>query len=175
MAIGSGQLIQMAIEIERIGIEFYEHLKRNFKPGTPGYRTLIMLRDDEIEHRKKYQLLMKQVEVEKRKIFSFSDKEISEMRTIVDRKIFDQFETAMKYLSDSPDIPQVLLYAIGIEYDTFYFFNRLADRVIPAEKDVIKEIIKEEKTHIEKLMGLRLKYKFNIQNKTNEKGQKENK
>lgn len=160
MLIKSKQILHMALEIEQKGIEFYDRLKELFVQGTKSYVTLVMLRNDEVSHKEKYKILAKRIQSERKEVFNFTQKELEEITILINNKIFDEMENAVRFFGADPDISLILLYAIGVEYDTFYFYNKMVEKVIPAEKDLIKEILREEKGHIEKLMFLRTQLKF---------------
>lgn len=160
MAIPGEKAILLAIEIEKKGVHFYNELRKVFDSHSPAYHVFSTLVDEELKHKKIYEMLLNKIKVEKRKIINFTAAEIKGIQNLIEGKIFDQMEKALRYISQSLDLSQILLYALGFELDTYYFFQKLDEKIVPAEKEIIKNILKEEKSHIEKLIKMRSEYKY---------------
>ncbi|MDD5067887.1 MAG: hypothetical protein PHF84_12645 [bacterium] len=160
MAVAGEKIVMLAIQIESAGIEFYTALKRMFSPHSSSFEIIESLLLDEYKHKKTYEILLNKIKVEKKKIIEITPKEIEGIRALVEGKIFDQTEKAVKYVSQNLDLSQLLLYALGFELDTNYLFEKLEEKIIPAEKEIIRTILKEERTHIEKIIKLRAEIKY---------------
>ncbi len=161
MIVSGESLIMMAIQIEEAGIQFYGELKKLFSKHSSEYKIVEFLQDEEKKHKKLYQTLRNKIKSEKRRLVDFTEEEIHNIRAFVESKVFDEVESARKYMIENrKDIPKILLYALAIELDTVYFFSKIEEKILPSEKEIIKDIIKEENSHVEKLIELREKIKF---------------
>ena len=152
--------IMMAIQTEEAGIEFYDALKKSFPSESAKYKLFEFLQKDEEKHRIIFKRLQSQVKVEKRRIVNFAEKEIENIKIIVKAKIFDEMEKAKECLFQEIDLSQILLCAIGIELDSVYFYEKIGEKILPSEKDIIKSIVKEEKSHVDKLISIRTELRF---------------
>ncbi|MBU1078306.1 MAG: hypothetical protein KKH98_13495 [Spirochaetes bacterium] len=155
MIVSGEKVLLMAIKIEEVGIDFYHQL-HVFTGKKKIFNSILnKLMNDKIKHKKIYQKLLKSIKVKKSQYLKFSKKEIKQIKLFVEGKIFNQIERAKAYISELNDISEVLLYALGFELDSLYFFEQIADKIVPAEKSIIQTIIKEEKSHVDQIILLR--------------------
>ncbi|MBN1898297.1 MAG: ferritin family protein [Spirochaetes bacterium] len=153
-------ILMMAIQIEKSGIEFYRDLQQKFSPHSEVYKILGLLWKDEMKHKQSFEKLLATLKVEKMK--TFYPKEVSRVTSFIEKKLFGDIEKAREYLekyTEKQDMAEVFLYAIGIEMDTVYLYEKISAKIIPAEKDFMNAIIYEERSHVNKLKDLRAKIK----------------
>ena len=152
----SGELaIMMAIQTEEAGIELYDALKKSSPSESEKYKLFEFLQKDEEKHRTIFKRLQSEIKVEKRRIVNFTKQEIENIKIIIQAKIFDEIEKTKEYLFQKINLSQILLCAIGIELDSVYFYEKIGEKILPSEKDIIKSIVKEEKSHVDKLISIR--------------------
>lgn len=160
MIVAAEKVIMMAIHIEEVGRDFYKNLMDSIDRTSSFHRILSSLMMDEIKHKKIYERLLSKIRREKQSLIELRKDELEKIMLFVEDKIFDQLKKAENFVKNAGDISQIILYALGFELDTVYFFEKIEDKIIPAEKAVIQTIIKEEKSHVEQLILLKSMIKY---------------
>ncbi|MBF0457636.1 MAG: ferritin family protein [Nitrospirae bacterium] len=138
------EVIEMAVRTEVLGNSYYNDLAAKFKGG----------------NREVYELFTKLAEAEKNHIIAFTAlkekvgeeepdnwQDISEyMRAFVESAFFLGKDKAMLHMQNVADPLHAVGLAIGFEKETLLYFYTIRDSV--KEKNIVNEIIEEEKHHI---------------------------
>lgn len=148
-----GELIDIAVAIERNGLAFYESLLDSTQ-GLEARTAYKDLGDKEREH----------IGVFRNMLGSLKDDRLPEQYTVeydhylkalVDSSVFTDDrvarEMAQKVSSDAEAI-QIGIYA---EKDSILFYSELRELVRRADREVVDNIIKEERSHLRQLSDLR--------------------
>ncbi len=164
MIIQGKTLLKLAIEIEKIGEEFYTQLKKLFPKDSKEYKLFEKLIDVERKHRKIFEKTFRDLKVEQLQNIKVNKEELLHIRELVEGKIFDDIKSAKIFIEKDPGVLHLINYAIGFEIDSLYFYQQIEPFILPVEKEVIKTVIREEKKHIKMLMNYRIELKFKNHN-----------
>lgn len=137
------EAIEMAIQTEKIGYEFYSSMAEKFKSDAELNDLFSILSRKEKVHEKMFSEL-KDIIGEKE-----PDEwgEVSNyMRAIVESAFFLGKDSAAVHMENIRDIKGAVGFAIAFEKETMLFFYGIRDAV--KEKDIVDEIINEERSHI---------------------------
>lgn len=146
------EAIEMAVQTEKIGYEFYSGMAEKFKENGELHDLFSTLAKKEQVHEKMFSELKDII----------GDKEPDDwemvgsyMRAIVESAFFLGRDKATMHIQNIQDINGAVGFAIAFEKETMLFFYGIRDAV--KEKDIIEEIINEEKSHIMWLTRFRKK------------------
>lgn len=148
------EVIEQALQTERLGYEFYSTMKERFKDDERFTRLFTTLADKELAHEKRFSELLDIIKDEEPQDWE----EASEyLRAIVESEFFLGKNKALPSLSHVKSIDDAINFAIGFEKETLLYFYGLLGSV--KEKEVVEEIISEEKSHIKWLTAFRESFK----------------
>lgn len=145
------EALNIAVETEKLGIEFYGKLVDLVKDKQLK-EFFEHLRQEEARHLVKYLDLKKQYEQRDKKI-EFEDEVQLYFRAISESEIFKKAGMTIKEL-ENISLKEAVTRALEFEKDTLLFFYSLWDTVEPEHKDVLREIVREERSHIIRLNNL---------------------
>ncbi len=145
------EVIEQAVQTERLGYQFYTGMAERFK-GDQGLGPLFTtLAEKEQKHEKTFSEL-KEV-VGDREVEGWE--EVSQyMRAISESEFFLGKNKALPSMEGIKTVGDAVKFAIGFEKETLLYFLGIRDAV--KEKDVVDEIINEEKSHIRWLAAFKV-------------------
>ena len=134
------EVIEQAVQTERLGCEFYTAMAKRFKENDKLKNLFEMLAVNEQQHEKRFSELKNKIKNEE--IEGWGD--VSQyLRAIVESEFFLGRNKSLEHVKTIVD---ALNFALGFEKETLLYYHSLKD--IIDEKDVMNDIIKEEKQHI---------------------------
>ncbi len=137
------EVVEQAIRTERLGFEFYTTIAKRFEKDGGLKKLFETLAAKELTHEKTFLELKDMIGDEEPESWD----EIAEyMRAIVESEFFLGKNKALPSLEHVKTVEDAVSYAIGFEKDTLLHFYGLRDAV--KEKDMVDEVINEEKSHI---------------------------
>jgi len=140
------EALNTAVETEKLGIEFYGKLFDTVKDKELKelFKTL---REEEAEHLVKYINLKK--EYEKRgRIVDLGEEAQLFLKALSESEIFKEADMILKKFKEGMGIKEAVSYALEFEKQTLLFFYYLWDVIEPKHRDILTEILKEERNHI---------------------------
>ena len=151
----SGQeILEMAIIIEEKGFEFYNTYAEDAK-NEKIKKLFEYLGGEEINHKKMFQGFLDGIEKGEFSI-SYANEEVEQyFKAVVDSRVFDDPNFAIQLAKDTEDEIKAIDLAIGFEKDTILFYYELVGLVKEKTKDIIMDIIKEEKKHVQNLSKIK--------------------
>jgi rubrerythrin len=153
------EVIEMAVQIERNGYAFYQEATRRKDLDAKAVDFLALLRDQELSHEKIFLAMRDDTDVVN--LDQSQDWELvaSYLKTIVDARLFNTEDAAIKLATKAQGIKEVLDFAIGFEKDTLLYFHTIKD-MLKSEKALaaVARIIHEEISHVLRLT----EYKANL-------------
>ncbi len=155
LKIDARDVLQFAIRIEEDGEMFYS--RAAFTADDKNVADLFNeLAAEEVRHKLAFEdLLSRAKEIAPPE--SYPGEYIGYLRDYIDGKIV--FSRSKKTeLENVHDVAAALDFAIGREADSITYYQELRAYVSPGERPPIEKIINEERTHLEKLSGLRKNY-----------------
>ncbi len=137
------EVIEQAIQTERLGYQFYTEMAKRFGENEGLKKLFETLAVKELRHEKTFSELKEISGTEEPEGWD----EVSQyLRAIVESEFFlgkDKSLPSLKHLEKASD---AVNFAIGFEKETLLYFYAIRDMV--KGKEVIDEIINEEKSHI---------------------------
>lgn len=137
------EVLEQAIQTERLGYQFYTSMAERFKDNGELKNLFNTLAEKEVQHEKTFTELMEMVGDRTEEGW---DEVSLYLRAIVESEFFLGKNKALPSMEGIRDISQAVGYAIAFEKETLLYFYGIRDAV--KEKDIVDEIINEEKSHI---------------------------
>lgn len=139
------EIIEMAVQTERIGYQFYTTMAQKFKNDAELVKLFTTMADKEKSHEKTFTDLKGLVA--KSGIEPLDWDEVTKyMRAFVESEFFLGKGKSLPSLDHIKTVKDAVKFAIGFEKETFLYFSEL--RNIVREKELVDEILNEEKSHI---------------------------
>jgi rubrerythrin len=137
------EIIEQAVQTERLGYEFYTLQSKKFDDREELLKLFELLAGQELKHEKTFSELKEKLTEEQLENWE----EVAKyLRAIVESEFFLGKNKSPPSLHHIKTVEDVIYYAIGFEKETLLYYNALRDSV--REKEIIDEIIKEERSHI---------------------------
>ncbi len=144
------EVLEMAVAIEEKGKAYYQGFAQK-APNAKLKELFRFLAEEETRHQIKFQ------ELHQKNIVSppplpYDWAEVQRyLKVITDSRFFAPGERGIGKVGSGKNEEEVIRLAIGFEKETILFYSELSNLVLPEDAEVIREIIKEEKSHIQKL------------------------
>ena len=139
------EIIEMAIQTEKLGFQFYTSIGEKFKNDAKLAALFSTLASKEKHHEKLFTDLKDSVA--KNGTEAIQWEEVSNyMRAFVESEFFLGKGKALPSMDHLKTVQDAVQFAIGFEKETLLYFIEL--RTIVKEKAVIDGVINEEKSHI---------------------------
>ena len=146
------EIIELAIQIEKKGYTFYNKALERKNLSSNSTELLQKLRDDEIVHEKTFKKMRTKLEQEEITLSGDWQEVSSYLRTIPNSHIFSKPDAAIKLATSANNEKELIKNAIQFEKDTLLFFNFIYKKIEGQKvKKILKKIIEEEVSHVEKL------------------------
>jgi rubrerythrin len=137
------EVVEQAIRTERLGYEFYTTMAKRFEKDERLKKLFENLAGKELVHEKTFLELKEMLGDEEPESWD----EISEyLRAIVESEFFLGREKSLPSLDHVKTVGDAVTFAMGFEKETLLHFYSLRDAV--KEKDMVDEVINEERSHI---------------------------
>jgi len=149
----ASELLEFAIQIEKNGEVFYLKVSKNIS-SYEIRETFLYLAEEEINHRKLYEELLKTVEDYQPKEI-YPDEYFKYLRAYADQHIFVKKEEIEEKASKVKSEIEAIDIGIGFEKDSILFYLEMRNLVSDREKAVIDKIIEEERKHYNKLVEVK--------------------
>ena len=137
------EVIEQAIQTEKLGCEFYTTMAKRFEDVEKLKNLFGMLAFKEQQHEKKFLELKEKTRYE---IPENWEEASLYLRAIVESEFFLGKEKSLPPLKNVISTTEAINFAIGFEKETLLYFYTLRDVI--REKEIVDEIIKEERSHI---------------------------
>jgi rubrerythrin len=147
------EIFQMALQIERNGVRFYQRAAQGVKETSASQLLLRLAAMEEVHEKTFAGMRAELTEAErKKKIFDPEDQASAYLRAWADHHVFDVRTDPAGKLTGKEKMEDILQIAIGLEKDSIVFYLGMKDS-IPERmgRGRIDEIIKEEMRHIDAL------------------------
>lgn len=146
------EILEMAIKTETLGYQFYTDMAEKFKKNDGLVKLFTTLASKEKVHEKTFTGL--KAIVAKSGTEAVEWEEVSNyMRAFVESEFFLGRGKALPSMEGLKTVQDAVKFALGFEKETLLYFFEL--RSIVKEKEMVDEIINEEKSHIRWLDAFR--------------------
>jgi rubrerythrin len=137
------EVLEQAVQTEKLGYEFYASMAERFAENEELKKLFDTLALKERSHEKRFSDLKDKVRDDKLVDWN----EVSKyLRVIVESEFFIGKEKSLPSLEHVATVSDAVKFALGFEKETLLYFYAVRDVV--QEKNVVDEIISEEKSHI---------------------------
>ena len=150
------EVLEMAIQTEKLGAEFYTNMAEKFKENEEFNKLFILLAEKEKEHENVFHALMENMGSSYQMPDNWGEA-AKYLRAIVESEYFLGDDKVLPNFSHLETAQDVINYAITFEKVTLLYYLELSDVV--KDKEAIYDIINEEKGHIVWLSGYRKQLK----------------
>jgi rubrerythrin len=144
------EVVEQAVQTEKIGREFYYSMAKKFHDNHELKELFEVLASQELKHEKIFTELEKQIRDGEPEGWD----EISlYLNALVDAEFFLGRDKSLSAVKSVKTAAEAIKFALGFERETLLYYHGLRETI--KEKDIVDEIIKEEKRHIVWLNNLR--------------------
>lgn len=150
--LSASEVVLFAVKIEETGQYFYRTFAEKLESEAEK-EILNYLADEEAKHIKIFETMLKSVEKFKPSI-SYPDEYFAYLQAYADNIIFVQ-DTLEKEVLKINNVKDAADFGIRRELDSILYYQEIKSLVPEKEKDLIDEIIKEERKHFLKLSSLK--------------------
>ena len=137
------ELVEMAVQTERLGYAFYTEVAEKFKDNDALHELFATLARKEKGHERVFSALLSKVGTAD---LEGPEEVASYMRALVEREFFLGSDKSLPSLERVGTVRDAVDFALGFEKETLLYFVGLQG--IVAEKGIVQEIIDEEQSHI---------------------------
>ncbi len=137
------EVIEQAVQTEKLGYEFYNSMTKRFKENDELKRLFEILAKKELQHEKTFSELKEITGDEAPEEWEVVSQYL---RAIVESNFFLGQDKSLSSFNDAKTAEEAINFAIGFEKETLLYFYGMKDVV--KEKKIIDKIINEEKSHI---------------------------
>jgi len=141
------EILEMAIQTEKLGFQFYTSIAEKFKKDGGLFKLFTTLADKEKVHEKTFKGLKDSVAKSGVNVEPVQWEEVSNyMRAFVESEFFLGKSKALPSMDHIKTVADAVKFAIGFEKETLLYFMEL--KSVVKDKDAVEEVINEEKSHI---------------------------
>ena len=152
----ASEIYQFAIRIEENGEKFYRKMAK--KLDEPKIKELFtFIADEEIQHKKIFENMLSKIESYEPPE-SYPGEYFEYLRAYVDNVLFsiNKFDEDVEKIHNALEAIQ---FAIDKELDSVLYYQEMRNVVLAHQKELIKNIIEEERKHVVKLSEIKRKIK----------------
>ena len=139
------EIMEMAIQTEKLGYQFYTGMAEKFKKDDGLVKLFTTLANKEKVHERTFTGLKDMVAKHGTEPIEWEEV-TNYMRAFVESQFFLGRAKALPSMDHVKTVQDAVLFALGFEKETLLYFFEL--RSIVKEKEVVDEVINEEKSHI---------------------------
>jgi rubrerythrin len=137
------EAIEQAVQTEKLGYEFYTTLAERLKKDEGLNKLFTTLAGKELKHERTFKELLGIIKDEEPVDW---DEAEQYLRAIVESEFFLGKNKSLPSLTKVKTVEDAVNFALGFEKETLLYFYGIKDAV--KEKEVVEEIINEERSHI---------------------------
>lgn len=151
-AFSINEIIEMAVQIERNGYAFYHEATKRKDLNPTSLEFISWLRDQELDHERTFLKLRDDGDMQDLELTQDWEMVSAYLKTIVDGRIFNSEESAIRQATEAKDLATLVDHAITFEKDTLLYFHTLSDNISnPKALVALRRIINEEVSHVMRL------------------------
>lgn len=148
----ANEVIEMAVQIERSGYEYYQHALKRHDLDEETKKLLVFLGDQEKKHEQQFMKMRNEIDNSDLESSNHWDEVSDFLKTVVNTRIFSDPDSAISKARDSKSKAELLKNAMQFEKDTLLFYHSLHNLTEDEHvKETLEQIIVEEMSHIVRL------------------------
>jgi rubrerythrin len=137
------EAVEQAVQTEKLGYEFYTTLAEKLKKDEGLNKLFSTLAVKELKHEKTFKELLELIKDEEPVDWEEAEQYL---RAIVESEFFLGKNKSLPSMQNVKTVEDAVNFALGFEKETLLYFYGIRDAV--KEKEVVEEIINEERSHI---------------------------
>lgn len=145
MGFSTKEVVEQAVQTEKLGYQFYTAMAERFKKDEDLKKLFDFLATKELQHEKIFSELMNKVSESEKEPEGWEDV-AQYLRAIVESEFFLGKNKSLPSLEHVKTVADAVDFALNFEKETLLYFHILRDMV--KEKELIEEIINEERSHV---------------------------
>jgi rubrerythrin len=148
------EVFEMALQIEQMGYDFYKTMAHNATNSLlrDGYNQLA---SEEKEHLDSFEQLRDSIEkIDTDRLDNWEEVSLY-FKALIDTKVLPTSPEDNSLVAELKDEIGAIHISISFEKDTILFLQEISRWVPPEDKNRIEQLIKEEKSHILKLLQMK--------------------
>jgi len=149
------EILQLAIEIEKNGQSFYQQAIEK-TPDKEVQQVFRYLAEEEKKHQQKFQQMLETIG-EFQPAESYPGEYLSYLKTLAEENVFTREGAGKEVLRGVSREQEAINLGIGFEKDSILFFQEMMRLVPRKEQITVKELLNQEKAHLQKLWQLKAK------------------
>lgn len=150
------EMVRIAVRNEETGLEFYRRAAE--RASAPELKRLFDdLAVQEQAHKVKFLAFLDSIlePVQPAERPADPDETGRYIAAMTDNRLFDGEDKNIALAAKASDGKSAVEFALGFEKDTLLFFYQMLEQVRSADRPLVEEIIREEKSHIRRLAEIR--------------------
>lgn len=148
------EVIEQAVQTEKLGYQFYTTIAEKFRKDEGLNKLFSTLASKEQRHEKTFRELLEIIKDEEPANWEEAEQYL---RAIVESEFFLGKSKSLPSMEKVKTVDNAVEFALGFEKETLLYFYGIRDAV--KEKEVVDEIINEERSHIMWLNRFRSSFK----------------
>jgi rubrerythrin len=144
------EVVEQALQTEKLGYQFYTTFAEKFKEDDALNKLFSTLATKELRHEKTFRELLEIVKDEEPMNWEEAE---PYLRAIVESEFFLGKHSSLPSMEQVKNVDDAVKFALGFEKETLLYFYGIRDAV--KEREVVEEIINEERSHIMWLVEFR--------------------
>ncbi|MFC1512585.1 ferritin family protein [bacterium] len=149
----ANELLEFAIRIEENGETFYKDMA--WKNNNEKIKELFnYLADEETKHKDTFKSMLEKIE-DYEPMEAYPDEYFLYLREYADEHIFNDTNNLSKKIESLKTDLEILDFAVTIEKDSILYYMEMKNLVSSNDKNVIENIIQEERMHYRKLVEIK--------------------
>ena len=137
------EAVEQAVQTEKLGYQFYTTIAEKFVKDDGLNKLFSTLAQKELRHEKTFKELLEVIQDEGAVDW---EEEEQYLRAIVESEFFLGKSKSLPSMKNVKTVEDAVNFALGFEKETLLYFYGIRDAV--KEKEVVEEIINEERSHI---------------------------
>lgn len=137
------EVVDQAVEIEEHGYKFYSEMAKKFRENKEFAKLFDTLAEKELVHEKKFSELRKKV---KDNSIEGEEEVAPYLKAIVESAFFIGEDKPLNAIKNAKTVSEAIDHALDFEKETLLYYMGIKD--VLKSKEIIDEIIDEEKNHI---------------------------
>ncbi len=137
------EAVEQAVQTEKLGYQFYTTIAEKFAKDEGLNKLFTTLAEKELRHEKTFKELFEVIKDEEPVDWEEAEQYL---RAIVESEFFLGKNKSLPTMKNVKTVEDAVNFALGFEKETLLYFYGIRDAV--KEKEVVEEIINEERSHI---------------------------
>ena len=137
------EVIEEAVQTEKLGYQFYKTMAERFAKDSGLNKLFSTLATKELRHEKTFRELLEIIKDQEPANWEEAEQYL---RAIVESEFFLGKLSSLPSMENVKGVEDAVNFALGFEKETLLYFYWIRDAV--KEKEVVEEIINEERSHI---------------------------